>query len=164
MVRRREPSAHFRWVPARTVRGPRVVEPDLVLLIGFPNRVGVWLADLPTSHCGLGCRAGLAVDCRVRRRGEPVFDSGPRSPQARNPRPGACVTWRSMGRHTTSLNQCSLSARSCERMTEAHQHALSGCQGDCPLRHGRPVHDQTDAGIFLQNEHNRESRRHTQFR
>jgi hypothetical protein len=98
VVRRREPSAHFRWVPARTVRGPRVVEPDLVLLIGFPNRVGVWLADLPTSHCGLGCRAGLAVDCRVRRRGEPVFDSGPRSPQARNPRPGARVTWRSMGR------------------------------------------------------------------
>src|SRR5205807_3835548 len=64
-----------------------------------------WLADLPTSHCGLGCRAGLAVDCRVRRRGEPVFDSGPRSPQARNPRPGACVTWRSMGRHTTSLDR-----------------------------------------------------------
>src|SRR5207253_3175336 len=84
---------------------------------------------------------------RRRGRGEPAFDTGPRPPQARNPRPGARVTWRSMGRHTTSLNQCSLSARSCERMTEAHQHALSGCQGDCPLRHGRPVHDQTDAGI-----------------
>ena len=164
MVRRREPSAHFRRYQRALFAAPRVLEPDLVLLIRFPNRVGVWSGDLPISHYGLGCRAGLAVDCRVPGRGERVFDSGLRSPQARNPRPVARVTWRSIGRHTTPLQQCSLSARSCERMTVAHQHALSGCQGDRPLRHGRPVYDQTDAGIVLQNEHNRESRKHTQFR
>ena len=47
----------------------------------------------------------------------------------------------------------------CERMANDHQYAR-----DRPLRRGRPVHDQTDAGIFLQNEHSRESHRRTQFR
>jgi hypothetical protein len=76
------------------------------------------------------------------------------------------VTWRCVGGQATPLRQCSLSARRCERMVNPHQHvrALSSCQWGRLLRSGPPVHDQTDGGIFLRNEHSRESRRRTPFR
>jgi hypothetical protein len=68
------------------------------------------------------------------------------------------VTWRRVGRQTTPLRQCSLSAIRCERLAYAHQRvrALSDSQWDRLVRCGCLVQDQTDAGIFLQIEHSRQ--------
>jgi hypothetical protein len=146
---------------ARTVRRPRVdwsLIRFLLINLGFPNRLGSgWPIGraVQSDLAGFGCKAGLAVGRRELRRGRTIRLSG------RNPRQG-----RVCGPPGKLHYGNNLSARGCERMTNAHQHGcpLSSCHWDRVLRSGLPAHDRTDAEIFSRNEHSRESRRRTQSR